>query len=112
MDDDDLRRGRPTVHKAWDEATAILAGDSLHALAFEVLAAEATHGDPFVRAQLIAELARAAGPSGMAGGPMMDLMAEESTLDLPAVTRVTIGRASGRERVGPYVEIQGVGGTI
>src|SRR3546814_7719999 len=65
MDDDDLRRGRPTVHKAWDEANAILAGDSLHALAFEVLAAEATHGDPFVRAQLIAELARAAGHSGM-----------------------------------------------
>src|SRR3546814_578022 len=88
MDDDDLRRGRPTVHKAWDEATAILAGDSLHALAFEVLAAEATHGDPFVRAQLIAELARAAGPSGKAGGQMMDLMAEESTLDLPAVTRL------------------------
>jgi farnesyl diphosphate synthase len=88
MDDDDLRRGRPTVHKAWDEATAILAGDSLHALAFEVLADEATHEDPFVRAQLVAELARAAGPSGMAGGQMMDLMAEEATLDLPAVTRL------------------------
>jgi farnesyl diphosphate synthase len=88
MDDDDLRRGRPTVHKAWDEATAILAGDSLHALAFEVLADEATHEDPFVRAELIAELARAAGPSGMAGGQMMDLMAEEATLDLPAVTRL------------------------
>src|SRR3546814_3183590 len=88
MDDDDLRRGRPTVHKAWDEATAILAGDSLHALAFEVLAAEATHGDPFVRAQLIAELARAAGPSGMAGGQMVDLMAEESTPHLPAVPRL------------------------
>src|SRR3546814_15514074 len=116
MDDDDLRRGRPTVHKAWDEATAILAGDSLHALAFEVLAAEATHGDPFVRAQLIAELARAAGPSGLAGGQMMDLLAEESTLDLPAVTRLQqlktgaligfcleIGRASCREKVWQYV---------
>ena len=88
MDDDDLRRGKPTLHKAYDECTAILAGDSLHALAFEVLADEATHEDPFVRAELIAELARAAGPSGMAGGQMMDLMAERAGLDLAAVTRL------------------------
>jgi farnesyl diphosphate synthase len=88
MDDDDLRRGKPTVHRAFDEATAILAGDSLHALAFEVLADEATHEDPFVRAELIADLARASGPSGMAGGQMMDLAAEEAQLDLPAVTRL------------------------
>jgi farnesyl diphosphate synthase len=88
MDDDDLRRGKPTVHRAFDEATAILAGDSLHALAFEVLADEATHEDPFVRADLIAELARASGPSGMAGGQMMDLAAEETTLDIAAVTRL------------------------
>jgi farnesyl diphosphate synthase len=88
MDDDDLRRGKPTVHRAFGEATAILAGDSLHALAFEVLADEATHEDPFVRAELIAELARASGPSGMAGGQMMDLAAEEEQLDLPAVTRL------------------------
>jgi farnesyl diphosphate synthase len=88
MDDDDLRRGKPTVHRAFDEATAILAGDSLHALAFEVLADEATHEDPFVRVDLIAELGRASGPSGMAGGQMMDLAAEESTLDLAAVTRL------------------------
>jgi farnesyl diphosphate synthase len=88
MDDDDLRRGKPTLHKAYDESTAILAGDSLHALAFELLADEATHEDPFVRAELVAELARAAGPSGMAGGQMMDLMAECSSLDLPAVTRL------------------------
>ncbi len=88
MDDDDLRRGKPTLHKAYDEATAVLAGDSLHALAFEILADEATHEDPFVRAELIAELARASGPSGMAGGQMMDLIAERSTLDLPAVTRL------------------------
>jgi farnesyl diphosphate synthase len=88
MDDDDLRRGKPTVHRAFGEATAILAGDSLHALAFEVLADEATHEDPFVRADLIAELARASGPSGMAGGQMMDLAAEETTLDLSAVTRL------------------------
>ena len=88
MDDDDLRRGKPTLHKAYDESTAILAGDSLHALAFELLADEATHEDPFVRAELVAELARAAGPSGMAGGQMMDLMAGEMTLDLAAVTRL------------------------
>jgi farnesyl diphosphate synthase len=88
MDDDDLRRGKPTLHKAYDECTAVLAGDSLHALAFEVLADEATHEDPFVRAELIAELARASGPSGMAGGQMMDLMAERTNLDLAAVTRL------------------------
>ena len=88
MDDDDLRRGKPTLHKAFDESTAVLAGDSLHDLAFEVLADEATHEDPFVRAELIAELARASGPSGMAGGQMMDLVAERSSLDLPAVTRL------------------------
>ncbi len=88
MDDDDLRRGKPTVHRAFDEATAILAGDSLHALAFEVLADEATHEDPFVRVELIAELARASGPSGMAGGQMMDLDAGRIELDLAAVTRL------------------------
>ena len=88
MDDDDLRRGKPTLHKAFDEATAILAGDALHAVAFEILADEATHQDPFVRAELIAELARAAGPAGMAGGQMMDLAACETNLDLAAVTRL------------------------
>ena len=88
MDDDDMRRGKPTVHKAFDEATAVLAGDSLHALAFEILADEATHPDPFVRSELIAEIARASGPAGMAGGPMMDLMAGDIEVDLPAVTRL------------------------
>jgi farnesyl diphosphate synthase len=88
MDDDDLRRGKPTLHRAYDEATAILAGDSLHALAFEILADPATHEDPFVRAELIADLARAAGPAGMAGGQMMDLAASDATLDLAAVTRL------------------------
>src|ERR1044071_4523143 len=62
MDDDDLRRGKPTLHRAFEESTAILAGDSLHALAFEILADEATHEDPFVRADLVVELARASGP--------------------------------------------------
>jgi farnesyl diphosphate synthase len=88
MDDDDLRRGKPTVHKAFDEATAVLAGDSLHALAFELLADEATHSDPFVRSELVLELARASGPDGMAGGQMMDLEAEGQIYDLQTVTRL------------------------
>ncbi len=88
MDDDDLRRGKPTVHRAFDEATAVLAGDSLHALAFEWLVDPATHADPFVRSELIRELARAAGPAGMAGGQMMDLAAETAQFDLPTVTRL------------------------
>ena len=88
MDDDDLRRGRPTVHKQFGEATAILAGDCLHALAFEVLADPATHPDPFVRAELVLDLARAAGPAGMAGGQMMDLEAEHAQFDLTTVTRL------------------------
>ncbi|HET8534073.1 MAG TPA: farnesyl diphosphate synthase [Sphingomicrobium sp.] len=88
MDDDDLRRGKPTVHKAYDEATAILAGDSLHALAFEILAHEATHRDPLVRSELVLELSRASGPNGMAGGQMMDLAAEGQALDLAAITRL------------------------
>ncbi len=88
MDDDDLRRGKPTLHRAYDECTAVLAGDSLHALAFEILADEATHEDPFVRAELIAALARASGPEGMAGGQVMDLLAGDMSLDLAAVTRL------------------------
>jgi farnesyl diphosphate synthase len=88
MDDDDLRRGRPTVHKAFDEASAVLAGDALHALAFELLSDPDTHPDPFVRVELISELARASGPSGMAGGQAMDLMATEAEFDLPTVTRL------------------------
>jgi farnesyl diphosphate synthase len=88
MDNDDLRHGKPTVHKAFDEATAVLAGDSLHALAFELLAQEATHSDPFVRVELVLELARASGPDGMAGGQMMDLAAEGQVFDLQTVTRL------------------------
>ena len=88
MDDADLRRGKSTVHKAFDEAAAVLAGDSLHALAFEILADPTTHEDPWVRSDLVLELARAAGPAGMAGGQMMDLVAEGQQLDLPAITRL------------------------
>jgi farnesyl diphosphate synthase len=76
MDDDDLRRGRPTVHRAFDEATAILAGDALQTLAFEILADPATHPDGAVRAELVLGLARAAGLGGMVGGQMLDLAAE------------------------------------
>ena len=88
MDNDDLRRGKPTVHKAFDEATAILAGDCLHDLAFEVLADEETHPDPFVRVELVKALALASGPAGMAGGQMMDLEAERTRFDLATVTRL------------------------
>ncbi|GEO15597.1 polyprenyl synthetase family protein [Microvirga aerophila] len=76
MDDDDLRRGRPTVHKAFDEATAILVGDALQTLAFEVLADPATDRDPAIRSDLVLGLARASGPGGMVGGQLLDLAAE------------------------------------
>ncbi|WP_038035726.1 polyprenyl synthetase family protein [Thermopetrobacter sp. TC1] len=78
MDDDDLRRGRPTVHKQFDEATAILAGDGLLTHAFFILAREETHPNAAVRAELIAALAQAAGHEGMVGGQMLDLQAEEA----------------------------------
>ena len=88
MDDDDLRRGKPTVHRAFGEAEAVLSGDSLHALAFEILAHASTHEDPWVRSDLVLELARAAGPAGMAGGQMMDLAAAGRELSLPEITRL------------------------
>ena len=90
MDDDDLRRGKPSCHKQFDEATAILAGDALQALAFEVLAHRDTHGDPAVRCALVAELARASGAHGMVGGQMLDLQAESrrEALSIGAITRL------------------------
>jgi farnesyl diphosphate synthase len=88
MDDDDLRRGRATVHRAFDEATAVLAGDALMALAFEVLASPETHPSALVRAELTLELARAVGAAGMAGGQMLDICASEAALDLDGVTRL------------------------
>lgn len=88
MDDDDLRRGKPTVHKEFDEATAVLAGDSLHALAFEILSEHATSSDPFIRSELIATLGSASGMNGMAGGQMMDMMSEEEDYDLHTITRL------------------------
>ncbi len=88
MDDDDMRRGKPTLHKAYDEATAILAGDCFHDLAFEILADPETCPDPVPRAELVLGLATASGLSGMGGGQMLDLAAEGETLDLAAITRL------------------------
>jgi len=88
MDDDDLRHGKPTVHKVYGEATAVLAGDSLHALAFELLAAPETSHDPFTRAELVQALASASGHNGMAGGQMMDMAAGGTALDLHTVTKL------------------------
>jgi farnesyl diphosphate synthase len=90
MDDDDLRRGKPTVHRAFDEATAVLAGDSLHALAFEWLTDGEVSSDPAIALSLVRELAIASGPAGMAGGQMMDLEAEHSGFDLPIVTNLQL----------------------
>jgi farnesyl diphosphate synthase len=87
MDDDDLRRGKPTVHKAFDEWTAILAGDALLTLAFELLAAHEAHADARVRTELIAGLARASGAVGMAGGQCLDLEADK--LGAPAQPQLT-----------------------
>lgn len=84
MDDDDLRRGKPTVHKAWDEATAVLAGDALQTLAFEILADPMTHPDAELRARLVLRLAQAAGHAGMVGGQAIDLAAEASKTPLTA----------------------------
>jgi farnesyl diphosphate synthase len=81
MDDDDLRRGRPTAHRQFDEATAILAGDALLTLAFEILADPATHPSAEVRARLVADLAQAAGSDGMIGGQMIDIEAPNRLLD-------------------------------
>jgi farnesyl diphosphate synthase len=79
MDDDDLRRGRPTTHKAFDEATAVLAGDALLTIAFEILADAETHPSADVRLKLIARLAEAAGSNGMIGGQMIDMRAAVSS---------------------------------
>jgi farnesyl diphosphate synthase len=88
MDNSDLRRGRPTCHKQFDEATAVLAGDGLLTAAFETLAHSDTHGDPAVRCELISALASAAGAAGMVGGQMIDLLAEHMRLDIGAITRL------------------------
>jgi farnesyl diphosphate synthase len=88
MDDDDLRRGQPTCHIKFDEATAILAGDGLLTKAFEVVSSEKTHNNSSIRAELVFALAKASGETGMVGGQMLDLVAEDSTLNMPEVTRL------------------------
>lgn len=88
MDDADLRRGQPTVHKAFDEATAILAGDALLTLAFEVMSDSDTHEDPRVRCELVLQLARASGVHGMVGGQMLDLVGEGQEFDLGTISRL------------------------
>ncbi|RWC49034.1 MAG: polyprenyl synthetase family protein [Mesorhizobium sp.] len=88
MDDDDLRRGQPTVHKAFDEATAILAGDALLTLAFDIIAGEATALPAERRAALVLALARAAGPGGMVGGQKLDLEAEQAPPDEAGIIRL------------------------
>ncbi len=88
MDDSDTRRGKPATHKQFDEATAILAGDGLLTAAFEVLVDPATHSDPRIRLGLVECLAKAAGPNGMVGGQMLDLIAETTQFDIGAITRL------------------------
>ncbi|MBL4721575.1 MAG: polyprenyl synthetase family protein, partial [Alphaproteobacteria bacterium] len=88
MDDDDLRRGKPTVHKEFDEATAILAGDALLTLAFEVMAHPSTHELASIRTELVIGLAKAAGGHGMVGGQMIDLAAEKVSLNIGGITRL------------------------
>ncbi|MDX1738514.1 MAG: polyprenyl synthetase family protein [Alphaproteobacteria bacterium] len=106
MDDDDLRRGQPTVHKAFDEATAILAGDALLTLAFEISSHSDAHPNPAVRCEWIAALAKAAGPHGMVGGQMIDLDAEKKSLDLAQITRLQ------RLKTGCLIEVACLGGAI
>ncbi len=88
MDDDDLRRGQPSTHKRFDEATAILAGDALQARSFEVLAEPDTHGDPLARCELVMALGLASGARGMAGGQMIDMATEGMALTAPEVGRL------------------------
>jgi len=93
MDDDDLRRGRPTTHRAFDEATAVLAGDALQTLAFEILSDPATHPNGDIRSALVLSLARAAGQGGMAGGQMMDL---SGSADFELMQRLKTGALIGQ----------------
>jgi len=88
MDNDFLRRGLPTTHRKYNEATAILAGDSLLTLSFEILSNNLTHNDSKIRCELIYELARAAGANGMVAGQMMDLEAENKKLSIGVITRI------------------------
>ncbi len=106
MDDSDLRRGRPSVHKKFDDATAILAGDALLTQAFEIVAAQETHPDGAVRCAVALELARAAGKAGMVGGQMIDIYAEQKDFDLEGVTQLQ------RLKTGALIRFSAVGGGL
>lgn len=106
MDDADLRRGQPSVHKKFDEATAILAGDGLLTFAFEVLADPDTHEDAGVRCALVSALAQAAGPHGMVGGQMLDLLAADNDYDATGITRMQ------RMKTGEMIMASAVSGAI
>ncbi len=106
MDDDDMRRGQPSVHKKFDEATAVLAGDALLTLAFEILSDDKTHGDARVRCELISFLAKALGVNGMVGGQMFDILAENQQLDKIRITRLQ------RMKTGALIVFSGKAGAI
>ena len=106
MDDSDLRRGRPSVHKAFDEATAILAGDALLTQAFEILAEKETHPSAEVRARLALELARASGKIGMVGGQMIDIYAEQKAFDLSGIEELQ------RLKTGALIRFSALGGGV
>jgi farnesyl diphosphate synthase len=106
MDDDALRRGQPTCHVRFDEATAILAGDALLTMAFEVLADDETHPDSTVRCALVSKLAKAAGAHGMIGGQMLDLVAKGTPLNIPEVARLQ------RLKTGMLIEFSCLSGPI
>ena len=106
MDDSDLRRGRASVHRKFDDATAILAGDALLTQAFEILAEEETHPDGAVRCAIALELARASGKAGMVGGQMIDIYAEEKDFDLAGVTELQ------RLKTGALIRFSAVGGGL
>ena len=106
MDDSDLRRGRPSVHKKFDDATAILAGDALLTQAFEILAEEQTHPNPGVRCALAVELARASGKIGMVGGQMIDIYAEQKDFDIDQISELQ------QLKTGALIRFSALGGGI
>lgn len=106
MDDDDMRRGKPSCHIAYDEATAILAGDALLTLSFEVLADPETHGDPAIGCALVRALASAAGRAGMVGGQMIDLRAAELDADASFIARLE------RMKTGALIAVSAEAGAI